>query len=85
MTVLPEKLLRVMPMKVLMAPQVGDERKFWMVDEEGSVSDTWIRNEDESSGDEWVGGSDGNGLPSVSGWVELVNDAIGKESMMDDE
>jgi hypothetical protein len=24
-------------------------------------------------------------LPSVSGWVELVNDAIGKESMMDDE
>ena len=48
MTVLPLKLLRVMPVKVDIAPHAGEEeRKLWIVVCDGNVSDTSIRNDEE--------------------------------------
>ena len=46
-TVLPLKLFRVMPVKVEIAPDVGDDdRNCWIVVIDGSVSNTSIMSDD---------------------------------------
>ena len=53
MTVLPLKLLRVMPVKVDIAPHAGEEeRKLWIVVCDGNVSDASIRNDKEEEYDD---------------------------------
>jgi len=70
-TFFPAKLSRVMPVKVEMAPQLGEERKVWMVSTDGNVSETWTSSDEssrmifDSSSLFWP--ADCDGVPSESG------------------